>query len=119
MNIPISLEMNRIDALIESPDYYYDDEAIEGFIRYCEDEMTLTDGGDLVLLPSFKLWAEQALAWYYFEQVKIYDPVENRYKFVIKKKRLCNKQYLIVARGGSKSMYAGLLQSYFLVIDTS
>ena len=119
VNIPISLEMNRIDALIESPDYYYDDEAIEGFIRYCEDEMTLTDGGDLVLLPSFKLWAEQALAWYYFEQVKIYDPVENRYKFVIKKKRLCNKQYLIVARGGSKSMYAGLLQSYFLVIDTS
>ena len=119
MNIPISLEMNRIDALIESPDYYYDDEAIEGFIRYCEDEMTLTDGGDLVLLPSFKLWAEQALAWYYFEQVKIYDPVENRYKFVIKKRRLCNKQYLIVARGGSKSMYAGLLQSYFLVIDTS
>ena len=111
--------MNRIDALIESPDYYYDDEAIEGFIRYCEDEMTLTDGGDLVLLPSFKLWAEQALAWYYFEQVKIYDPVENRYKFVIKKRRLCNKQYLIVARGGSKSMYAGLLQSYFLVIDTS
>ena len=119
VNIPISLEMNRIDALIESPDYYYDDEAIEGFIRYCEDEMTLTDGGDLVLLPSFKLWAEQALAWHYFEQVKIYDPVENRYKFVIKKKRLCNKQYLIVARGGSKSMYAGLLQSYFLVIDTS
>ena len=78
VNIPVSLEMNRIDALIENPDYYYDDEAIEGFIRFCEDEMTLTDGGDLTLLPTFKLWAEQALAWFYFENAKVYDPIEGK-----------------------------------------
>ena len=119
VNIPVSLEMNRIDALIENPDYYYDDEAIEGFIRFCEDEMTLTDGGDLTLLPTFKLWAEQALAWFYFENAKVYDPVEGRYKYVVKKKRLINKQFLIIARSGSKSLYASLMQAYFLLIDTS
>lgn len=119
VNIPVSLEMNRIDALIENPDYYYDDEAIEGFIRFCEDEMTLTDGGDLTLLPTFKLWAEQALAWFYFENAKVYDPIEGRYKYVVKKKRLINKQFLIIARSGSKSLYASLMQAYFLLIDTS
>jgi len=119
VNIPVSLEMNRIDALIENPDYYYDDEAIEGFIRFCEDEMTLTDGGDLTLLPSFKLWAEQALSWFYFENAKVYDPIQGHYKYVVKKKRLINKQYLIIARSGAKSLYASLLQAYFLLIDTS
>ena len=119
VNIPVSLEMNRIDALIENPDYYYDDEAIEGFIRFCEDEMTLTDGGDLTLLPTFKLWAEQALAWFYFENAKVYDPIEGHYKYVVKKKRLINKQFLIIARSGSKSLYASLMQAYFLLIDTS
>ena len=119
VNIPVSLEMNRIDALIENPDYYYDDEAIEGFIRFCEDEMTLTDGGDLTLLPTFKLWAEQALAWFYFENAKVYDPIEGHYKYVVKKKRLINKQYLIIARSGAKSLYASLIQAYFLLIDTS
>ena len=119
VNIPVSLEMNRIDALIENPDYYYDDEAIEGFIRFCEDEMTLTDGGDLTLLPSFKLWAEQALSWFYFENAKVYDPIQGHYKYVVKKKRLINKQFLIIARSGSKSLYASLMQAYFLLIDTS
>ena len=119
VNIPVSLEMNRIDALIENPDYYYDDEAIEGFIRFCEDEMTLTDGGDLTLLPSFKLWAEQALSWFYFENAKVYDPIQGHYKYVVKKKRLINKQYLIISRSGAKSLYASLIQAYFLLIDTS
>lgn len=119
VNREISMEMNRIDYLIENPEYFYDDEAIIGFINFCENEMTLTDGSDLKLLPSFKLWAESVLAWYYFVDEKVYNPNKHRYEYVTKKKRLINKQYLIVARGSAKSMYAALLQAYFLVIDTS
>jgi len=119
VNEEISLQMNRIDFLIESPDYYYDDEAIEGFIRFCETELTLADGSDLTLLPSFRLWAEDLLAWYYFVEEKVWDPELKRYRYVTKKKRLTNKQYLIVARGGAKSMYASLIHQYFLVADTT
>lgn len=119
VNEEISLQMNRIDFLIESPDYYYDDEAIQGFINFCETELTLADGSDLNLLPSFKLWAEDLLAWYYFVDEKSWNPKKKRYEIITKKKRLTNKQYLIVARGGAKSMYASLIQQYFLVVDTS
>lgn len=115
----ISLEMNRIDELIADPRYYYDDMAVEGFIRYCENELTLTDGEDLHLLDSFKLWAEQIFGWYYFEETQVYDPEVRRYVRRRVKKRLVNKQYLIVARGAAKSMYAACIQSYFLTIDTS
>lgn len=117
VNEPISLEMNRIDFLIDSPDYYYDDEAIDGYIQYCEAELTLADGGDLYLLPTFKVWAEQALAWFYFVDEKTWNPKKRRYEMVTKKKRLTTKQYLIVARGGAKSMYASTIQSYYLVVD--
>lgn len=116
----ISMEMNRIDALIEDPRYYYDDNAIEGFIRYCECELTLTDGSEVVLLDSFKLWAEQLLSWYYFSEAEVFHPSENgggRYVKTRVKKRLTNKQYLIVARGAAKSMYASFIQAYFLNVD--
>lgn len=119
VNKEVAMEMNRIDYLISSPEYYYDDEAILGFINFCETEMTLTDGSDLNLLPTFKLWAESMLAWYYFVDEKVYNPIKHRYEIVTNKKRLINKQYLIVARGGAKSMYASLIQAYFLTIDTS
>lgn len=119
VNEEISMQMNRIDFLIESPDYYYDDEAIIGFINFCENECTLADGGDLVLLPTFRLWAEDLLAWFYFVKEKTWNQIEKRYIVTTKKKRLCNKQYLIVSRGGAKSMYASLVQQYFLVADTS
>lgn len=119
VNEEISMQMNRIDFLIESPDYYYDDEAITGFINFCESECTLANGEDLVLLPTFKLWAEDLLAWFYFVKEKVWNPYENRFMYVTRKKRLTNKQYLIVARGGAKSMYASLIQQYFLVADTS
>ena len=119
----ISMEMNRIDALIENPGIYYDDEAINGFIRYCENELTLTDGSDLHLLDSFKLWAEQIFGWYYFVERSVYEPDPNghggRYVKKTIKKRLINKQYLIVARGAAKSMYASCIQNYFLNIDTA
>ena len=119
----ISMEMNRIDALIADPRIYYDDEIVEGFIEYCENELTLTNGEDLHLLDSFKLWAEQIFGWYYFIERSIYVPSKDNHggSYVRKriKKRLINKQYLIVARGGAKSMYASLIQSYFLNIDTS
>ena len=119
----ISMEMNRIDALIDDPRYYYDDEAINGFIKYCENELTLTNGEDLHLLDSFKLWAEQIFGWYYFVERSIYVPSTDGHggHYVNKriKKRLVNKQYLIVARGGAKSMYASCIQSYFLNVDTS
>ena len=119
----ISMEMNRIDALIEDPKYYYDDEAINGFIAYCENELTLTNGEDLRLLDTFKLWSEQIFGWYYFVDRSIYQPDPDGHggHYVRKriKKRLVNKQYLIVARGAAKSMYASCLQSYFLNIDTS
>lgn len=115
----ISLEMNRIDYLIKSPDYYYDDQAITGFIKFCEDEMTLTDGSDVTLLPSFRLWAESCLAWFYESEERVYDPKKGRWEFKTSFKRLVNKQYLIVARGAAKSMYGTFMQSYGLIIDTS
>jgi hypothetical protein len=105
----ISMEMNRIDSLIDNPGIYYDDQAVEGFIRFCETELTLTDGEDLVLLDSFKLWAEQVFCWYYFVERRVYEAGEGdkpgRYVRKRIKKRLTNKQYLIVARGAAKSMY--------------
>lgn len=119
VNAEISMQMNRIDFLISSPDYYYDDEAIAGFVNFCETEMTLADGGDLILLPTFKLWAEDLLAWYYFVEEKVWNQHLKRYEYVTKKKRLTNKQYLIVARGGAKSIYAALIQAYFLTVDTT
>lgn len=117
----IVLEMNRIDALIANPNYYYDDLAINGFIKYCEDELTLTDGSDLHLLPTFKLWAESILSWFEFIERDVYVPNEDGHggKYVVKtiKKRLRTKQYLIVARGAAKSLYESCLQSYFLNVD--
>lgn len=119
----ISMEMNRIDELIANPGIYYDDKAIDGFIEYCENELTLTDGEDLHLLDSFKLWAEQIFGWYYFVERSVYVPSKDgrggRYVKKRIKKRLTNKQYLIVARGAAKSMYASCIQSYFLNVDTS
>ena len=119
----ISMEMNRIDDLIANPGVYYDDEDVEGFIAYCENELTLTDGADLQLLDTFKLWAEQIFGWYYFTQRSVYQPNPDghggRYVKKTIKRRLVNKQYLIVARGAAKSMYASCLQSYFLNVDTS
>ena len=119
----IELEMYRIDDLIANPGVYYDDEAVEGFIRYCESELTLTDGRDLHLLDSFKIWAEQIFGWYYFEDRSVYEPNPDGHggHYVTKriKKRLTKKQYLIVARGAAKSMYASCLHSYFLNVDTS
>lgn len=115
----ISLEMNRIDALIANPLYYYDDMAVNGYIRFCEDELTLTDGSDLYLLDSFKLWAEEIFGWYYFIERSVWEPNPDgkggQYVKKIVKKRLITKQYLIVARGAAKSMYASTIQSYFLV----
>ena len=119
----ISMEMNRIDALIDDPNYYYDDLAVEGFISFCENELTLTDGSDLHLLDSFKLWAESIFGWYYFVERSIYEPNSNghggHYVNKLVKKRLIKKQYLIVARGAAKSMYASCIQNYFLNVDTS
>ena len=119
----ISMEMNRIDALIANPGVWYDDEAIQGFVDYCENELTLTNGEDLFLLDSFKLWAEQIFGWYYFVDRSVYEPYPDGHggRYVNKriKKRLINKQYLIVARGAAKSMYASCLQSFFLNVDTS
>lgn len=119
----IEMEMNRIDNLIKDPRYYYDDQAVEGFIKYCENELTLTDGADLKLLPTFKLWAESIFGWYEFIDRSVYEPYPNGHggHYVNKtvKKRLINKQYLIVARGAAKSMYASCIQSYFLNVDTS
>lgn len=121
VNRYVSMEMNRIDALIEDPSIYYDDEAINGFIRYCEEELTLTDGSDLHLLDTFKLWAEQIFGWWYFEDRSVYVPrAGNRGgRYVRKriKKRLVHKQFLIIARGAAKSMYLSCIQSYFLNID--
>ena len=119
----ISMEMNRIDALIADPNIWYDDEAIDGFIEYCENELTLTDGEDLNLLDSFKLWAEQIFGWYYFTERSVYEPSPDgrggRYVTKSIKKRLINKQYLIVARGAAKSMYSSCIQSFYLNVDTS
>jgi phage terminase large subunit-like protein len=119
----ISMEMNRIDELIANPGVWYDDEAIDGFIEYCEKELTLTDGEDLYLLDSFKLWAEQIFGWYYFVERSVYEPNPDGHggRYVTKsiKKRLINKQYLIVSRGAAKSMYGSCIQNYFLNVDTS
>lgn len=119
----ISMEMNRIDDLIAKPGVWYDDQAVEGFIRFCENELTLTDGSELHLLDSFKLWAEQIFGWYYFVDRSVYvpDPEGKGGRYVTKtiKKRLVNKQYLIVARGAAKSMYGSCLQNYFLNIDVT
>jgi len=119
----ISLEMNRIDHLIENPGVFYDDDAVEGFVRFCESELTLTDGSDLTLLDTFKLWAEQIFGWYYFVERSVYVPTaNNRGGTYIRrriKKRLVNKQYLIVARGAAKSMYASCIHNFFLNVDTS
>lgn len=119
----IDLQMHRIDAKIEDPALWYDDAVVEGFIAYCEAELTLTDGSDLHLLDSFKLWAEDIFGWYYFVEQLVPVPNEDgsrvRYERRQVRKRLCNKQYLIVSRGAAKTMYASCLQSYFLVMDTS
>ena len=119
----ISMEMNRIDALIANPGVYYDENAVEGFIEFCEEELTLTDGSDLHLLDSFKLWAEQIFGWYYFVEMDVYRPNDDgpggHYVRKMVKKRLINKQYLIVARGAAKSMYGGCIQGYYLVVDGS
>ena len=123
INREIEMEMNRIDKLIANPAIWYDDQAILGFVRYCENELTLTDGEDLHLLDSFKLWAEQIFGWYVFEERSVWEPDPDGHggHYVTRtiKKRLTNKQYLIVARGAAKSMYASCLQSYFLNVDTS
>lgn len=119
----VSMEMNRIDELIANPRYFYDDEAVEGFISYCENELTLTDGSELKLLPTFKLWAEQIFGWYEFVERSVYVPDANGHggHYVTRriKKRLVKKQYLIVARGAAKSQYESYIQSYFLNIDPS
>lgn len=122
VNREISMEMNRIDSLIANPGIYYDDEAINGYVEYCENELTLTDGSDMRLLESFKLWAEQIFGWYYFVERSVYVPNKDGHggKYVNRriKKRLVNKQYLIVARGAAKSMYGSTIQNYFLNVDT-
>ena len=122
VNREISLEMNRIDALIANPNIYYDDEAINGFVLYCENELTLTDGSDLHLLPTFKLWAEQIFSWFYFIERSVYQPNDDNrggtYVTKVIKKRLTTKQYLIVARGAAKSVYESCIQNYFLNVDT-
>ena len=119
----ISMEMNRIDALIANPGIWYDDQAIQGFVNFCESELTLTDGEDLHLLDSFKLWAEQIFGWYYFVERSVYEPSPDghggHYVKKVLKKRLTTKQYLIVARGAAKSMYASCIQNYFLNVNTS
>lgn len=119
----ISMEMNRIDKLIDDPGVWYDRDPVEGWIRYCENELTLTDGGDLHLLDTFKLWGEQVFGWYYFIERSVYEPNEDghggHYVRKLIKKRLINYQYLIIGRGASKSMYASCIHSYFLNVDTS
>ena len=123
VNQEISMEMNRIDGLIANPGVWYDDEAINGFIAFCENELTLTDGEDLHLLDTFKLWAEQIFGWYYFLEQSVYEPEPDGHggHYVTKyiKKRLINKQFLIIARGAAKSMYGSCIQNYFLNVDTS
>lgn len=123
VNREVSMEMNRIDELILNPNIWYDDKAVDGFVKYCENELTLTDGSDLHLLDSFKLWAEQLFGWFYFIERSVYQPgrdgAEGSYVVRTIKKRLVTKQYLIVARGAAKSMYAACIQAYFLNVDTA
>lgn len=113
----ISMEMNRIDALIEDPSIYYDDLAVEGYIEFCNNELTLTDGSDLILVDSFKLWAEQLYGWYYFVERSVYDPQLDRYVLKTIKRRLINKQYLIVGRGAAKTMYGSGVHGFHLTVD--
>jgi len=123
VNREISMEMNRIDDLIANPGVYYDDEAVEGWIRFCENELTLTDGSDFHLLDTFKLWGEEIFGWYYYVERSVYEPYEDGYggRYVTKRvlRRLINKQYLIVARGAAKSMYDASIQAYFAAVDPS
>lgn len=119
VNREISMEMNRIDSWIDNPHYYYDDEAVEGWAAFCNEELTLTDGSDLHLLDTFKLWGEEIFGWYYFVDRSVYDPDKTRYVTKTIKKRLINKQYLIIARGAAKSMYLSTIQNYFLNVDVS
>jgi len=123
VNQEISMEMNRIDALVRDPRFFYDPEPVERWIRYCESEMTLTDGSDLKLLDSFKLWGEQVFGWYYYIERTVYEPNPDGHggRYIRKhiKKRLVNKQYLIVGRGAAKSLYGSCIQSYFLNADTT
>lgn len=123
VNKEVSMEMNRIDDLIANPGVYYDDSVVEGFIKFCESELTLTDGSDLKLLDTFKLWGEQLFGWYYFVERSVYEPYPDGHggHYVRKaiKKRLINKQYLIVGRGAAKSLYASCVQAYSLICDTS
>ena len=123
VNREIAMEMNRIDALIADRTVYYDPDPLEGFILYCENELTLTDGSDLRLLETFKLWAEQIFCWYYFDEVPEWEDSPDghggRFVMVTKKQRLIRKQYLIVARGAAKSLYESFLQSFFLVMFSS
>lgn len=115
----VSLQMNRIDDDIANPDFYYDPGAIQGYINFCENELTLTDGTDLTLLPTFKLWAEDLFSWYHYVEDKVYNAKKKRYEIKRKKMRLRNKQYLIIARGNSKSLYETTIQAYGLVVDTT
>lgn len=115
----IEMEMNRIDDLIADPRFYYDDQAVEGWIAFCENELTLTDGSDLTLVDSFKLWGEEIFGWYFFEEMDVWDPNIGGYKKVPIKRRLVKKQYLIVARGAAKSMYGSTIQNYFLNVDVT
>ena len=123
INKEIEMEMNRIDQLIKNPGIYYDEKAVEGWIKFCENEMTLTDGSEVHLLDSFKLWGEQVFGWYYFVERTVYEPGKNGkpggYVNKMIKKRLINKQYLIIARGAAKSMYAAFIQAFFLTVDRS
>lgn len=119
----VSMQMYRIDQRIEDPRYYYDDSAIEGYIEFCENELTLTDGSDLFLLDTFKLWAEDALSWFYFIEMDVYEPDPDgrggHYVRKLIKRRLCHKQYLIVGRGSAKTLYAASHQMYALAVDPS
>ena len=123
VNKEVSMEMNRIDALIANPGVYYDPDAVEGWVRFCENELTLTDGGDVEVLDTFKLWGEQLLGWYYFEERSVFEPNQNgvggRYVNKMVRHRLTNKQYIILGRGGAKTMYDAFVQGYFLTVDTS
>lgn len=114
----ISMQMNRVDFLIDSPDYYYDDEAINGFVEFCENELTLTTGDRVIMMESFKLWAEDLLSWFYYVEEKYYDQRSRRFKYRKVLRRLVNVQYLIVARGAAKTMYAAFIQAYFLFVDS-
>lgn len=119
VNKEVTSEMHRIEDLVNDPNIYYDDEAVEGFVKYCNNELTLTDGEDLHLLDTFKLWAEQIFGWWYFEKQDVFDPTVGDYVEKIVKHRLTKKQFLIIARGSAKSMYASFIQSYFLNVDVS